>query len=211
VSFPAELRGSIIHRILQKNNPDISKEEIISIIKEEDRNVDDEAASSLQIEIFGRLKELFGSDIYSLINSYKKSFNEYEIYLKEEDYFLHGIIDKLIIDDKKAIIIDYKTDAVQKEEICVRASLYFPQLKFYSYIVSRLYKELTSFELRIIFINFPGEDVNMKIGREEAILFGDEVKAMIRQIRLREFDQNLTHCKECSFALENSKCIVERV
>ncbi len=209
-SFPAEFKGSIIHKILQKNKPDISKEEIIDLINGEDRIVDADAAELLQIEISGKLRHLFSSDIYSKINSYKKSYNEYEIYLNEADYFLHGIMDKLIIGDKKAIIIDYKTDAVQKEEISDRASLYFPQLKFYSYIVSRLYKELTSFELRLIFINFPGEDVKVIISREEANKFGDEIGAMVSQIRLREFDQNLFHCKECIFALKNSKCIVER-
>jgi ATP-dependent helicase/nuclease subunit A len=210
ISLPAELKGSIIHKILQKNNPHISHEEILDIIKDKTQIADAETARLLQLVIFGKLKILFDSESYKRFYSYKNSYTEYEIYLNERDYFLHGIIDRLIIDDKKAIIIDYKTDDVQKEEIYNRASLYFPQLKFYSYIVSRLYKELTSFELRLIFINFPEEDVNELISREEVIRFGDEIRAMISQIRLREFDRNLSHCKECSFALKDSKCIVER-
>jgi hypothetical protein len=117
----------------------------------------------------------------------------------------------LIIDDGKAIIIDYKTDFVQRDKIYDRSSLYFPQLKFYSYIVNCFFKELTSFELRLIFINFPGMEIQKVLSKNEVAKFGAEIREMIRQIRLREFDQNLLHCIDCVYALNNSKCIVERV
>ena len=209
-SIPGEIRGSIVHRILQLDNPVISSKEISSIIREEFHTKDASVIDAAQTDISGKLKTLFGSDIYKRIQGYKKSYNEYEIYLNEEDYFLHGIIDKLIIDGSDAVIIDYKTDSINREEICDRSSLYFPQLKFYSYIVSRFFKELTSFELRLIFINFPGEDVKEIISREEADKSGDEIRSMVNNIRLREFDQNLSHCNVCNFSLINSKCIVER-
>ncbi len=209
-TIPAEVRGSIIHRILQQNNPRISPKEVSSVISEEIRITQTDILDALQTDISGNLKNLFESDIYKHLLTYKKSFNEYEIYLNEEDYFLHGIIDKLIIDGSKAVIIDYKTDDINREEICDRSSLYFPQLKFYSYIVSRFFKELTSFELRLIFINFPGEDVKETISREEVNKSGDEIRSMVNHIRLRDFDQNLSHCKVCNFALLNSKCIVGR-
>lgn len=208
-TISAELRGSIVHKILQRDNPNILLPDIADIIKEEDRNIDDKTAGTLGVEIFGKLQKLYESDNYKSLSGYKKSFNEYEIYLNREDYFLHGIIDKLIIDDKRAIIIDYKTDSVQKEEIFNRASIYFPQLKFYSYIVSCLYEQLTSFELRLIFINLPGEEVKLIIGHEEALSFGSEIKEMVGRIRLKEFNRDLSHCKECNFAVTNSKCIVE--
>ncbi len=210
ISLPAEIKGSIIHKILQKDSPGISQENIGKIIEQEKQIGKDQSIDLLQSEISVLLKNLWNSDIYKKIRSYKEYFNEYEIYLNEEDYFLHGILDKLIIEDKKAIIIDYKTDSIQTEEIFDRASLYFPQLKFYSYIVGRLFKELTSFELRIIFVNFPAEDVKEIVNRDEVIKYGEEIRAMIRSVRLKEFDRNLFHCKECKFALTNLKCIVER-
>ena len=208
--FTPEQKGSIIHKILQKNNPGISPEEITEIIVQESNIPDGNSINLVKTQILNNLKNLFVSDIFHTITGYKNFFNEYEIYFNDRDYFLHGIIDKLIIDNKNAIIVDYKTDAIQKEEIHKRASVYFPQLKFYSYIVSRLFKELTSFELRLIFTNFPEEDVKEIISSNEAIKFGDEIRAMVDHIRLREFDQNPAHCKDCGYALQNSKCIVER-
>ncbi len=209
-TLPAERKGSIIHKILQKGNLKISSDEIKKIIRSEYFPEDPGDINALSKEISRKLSELSGSDIYNKISSYKKFYNEYEIFVNDGDYFLHGIMDKLIIEGEIAIIIDYKTDSISREEICDRASLYFHQLKFYSYIVSRFFKELTSFELRIIFINFPGEDVKEIISLDEAEAFGEQIREMVHQIRLNKFDRNLSHCKDCNFSLNNSSCIVER-
>ena len=201
--LPADLRGSIIHKILQRNIPDASYEEIKKIIEEDSSLKDAEIAGSLLDDINKHLHNLYESDIYKKIMSHKKFFNEYEIFLNESNYFLHGIIDKLIINDKTAIIVDYKTDSIQNNEIFDRTSNYFPQLKFYSYIVSRLFKELTSFELRLIFINLPGEEIYEIVERKEVTGYGNEIATMVKQIRMREFHKNLSHCKDCNFAVKN--------
>lgn len=206
----AEKRGSIIHRILQKDNTKLSIEEIRSVIKKELYTDDPEVTDSLTGEIYDKLSDLFRSVVFKNISGFKKTFNEYEIYVNEKDYFLHGIMDKLIIDGEKAIIVDYKTDSINAEEICDRSSLYFHQLKFYSYIVSRFFKQLTSFELRLIFVNLPGEDVKEIISLDQAEAFGEQIREMVDQIRLNKFAKNLTHCKDCNFALNNSNCIVGR-
>jgi hypothetical protein len=210
IRVSAQLKGSIIHRILQKNEGDISKDEIALIIKEEEGITGVEIAETLSVDIFNHLKGYFKSDIYRSIKGYNNYYNEHEIYTNEKDYFLHGIIDKLIINDKKAIIIDYKTDSIQRKEIFDRAELYLPQLKFYSYIVSRFFEELTSFELRLVFINFPAVDVKEIISRDEVLKTGNEIRKMVNHLRLREFEQNLSHCSDCNFSLTNSKCIVGR-
>jgi ATP-dependent helicase/nuclease subunit A len=209
IYLPAQIKGSIIHKILQQNNSKISGEAIKNIIIKESGTLDIKEIDLLKKDIENSLKILFESEIYKQICSYGKTYNEYEIYLKEKNYFLHGILDKLIVEDKKAIIVDYKTDNISKEEISGRASKYFPQLKFYSYIVSRLFKDLTSFELRLIFINFTEEKISEIINRNEATEFGNEIERMVTRLRLRKFNQNLSHCKECSFAIKNSKCIVD--
>ncbi len=206
----AERRGSIIHKILQEGNLKLTTEEIESAISNEFYSDDPEDIASLSREISDKLSELFKSSVFKNFSGYKKSFNEYEIYVNEEDYYLHGIIDKLIIDQEKAIIVDYKTDSISREEICDRASLYFHQLKFYSYIVSRFFKQLTSFELRLIFVNFPGEDVKEIINLDQAEAVGEQIREMVHQIRLNEFDKNLSHCKDCNFVLNNSNCMVGR-
>ena len=209
-SITAEWKGSIIHKILQKDNLSLSPEEVEKIIRTEFDSTIPGGITSLSKEISRKLSDLNKSEIYNEISSYKKAFNEYEIYVNDEDYFLHGIIDKLIIEEEKAVIIDYKTNSIKREEICDRASLYFHQLKFYSYIVSRFFKKLTSFELRLIFINFPGEDVKEIISLDEVKAFGEQIREMVHQIRQNQFNQNLSHCQDCNFAAKNSKCIVGR-
>jgi ATP-dependent helicase/nuclease subunit A len=209
--IPPELKGSIIHKVLQENPSDISFGRLKELIKVNAPYLKEKEADLMQTDIFNLLNILFDSSVYKKIGAYKKSFNEYEIYLNEKDYFLHGIIDKLIIDGKKAVIVDYKTDDVQKMEIHDRAEVYFPQLKFYSYIVGRLFKDLMTFELKLIFMKFPDEEVTEILDRDKALGFGNEIEKMIIQLRLREFAQNPLHCKECNFALKNKTCIVDWV
>lgn len=63
------------------------------------------------------LKKVQESDFaknYLSLPSYK---NEFEIYIKENDYYLHGITDRIIFDKDKIIICDYKTDNIGSEEI----------------------------------------------------------------------------------------------
>ncbi len=209
--IPAELRGSIIHKILQKNELHNSAEQIEKVIKEDASFLNENEKKELKDDLLEHLNVLYDSPIYKKINAHIKFFNEYEIYLNEKDYFLHGIIDKLIIDGKKAIIVDYKTDEIQKDEIYKRSEIYFPQLKFYSYIINRLFKNLTTIELRLIFIKFPGEEIVEVLDKDKTSEYGNEIEKMVIQIRLREFAQNLSHCKECNFALNNKNCIVDWV
>jgi hypothetical protein len=84
-------------------------------------------------------------------------------------------------------------------------------LKFYSYIISRLFTNLTTFKLKLIFIKFPGEEVVEIVNRKGAYSFGSEIEKMAVQLRLREFLQNPSHCKECNFAVNNKTCIVDWV
>ncbi|HSD62716.1 MAG TPA: UvrD-helicase domain-containing protein [Ignavibacteriaceae bacterium] len=206
--IPSELRGSIFHKILQSDRLLTDSEEILRLIGSEAPELKEDEKTELMRDIKDHLEKLSESPVYKKISVLKKFYNEYEIYLNEKDYFLHGIIDKLILENDKAIIVDYKTDDLDREEICDHAEVYFPQLKFYSYIISRFYKDLTSFELRIIFLKFPDEEVVEVIDRKRASQFGNEIEQMVIQIRSGEFTQNLSHCKNCSVAV-NNKCIVD--
>ena len=62
-----------------------------------------------------------------------------------------------MIEDDKIFIFDYKTDDILVDEIPQRAENYFNQLKFYAYIVNRLFKEISKFNLQLIFLKFPDQ------------------------------------------------------
>jgi ATP-dependent helicase/nuclease subunit A len=197
--------GKLIHYVLRKN---ISKQDLTNIIKNQikyffsGKNTD-----QLEREIISELDLFYNSEEYNYINSFKDYKNEFEVYLKEKDFYLFGILDKLIISDNKLIIVDYKTDNVIKEEINERAHKYLPQIQFYSYIVSRLFKNKKEVEGRIIFIKHPDapfvfqydalSDNNIKSG----------LKMMINSIRNNNYSVNLSACKSCFFSDDKSVCI----
>ena len=63
--------------------------------------------------LLNRLKNDLGnyykSKTWEEISKSKNYKNEFEIYVKENDYYLHGIIDKIIFIENKVLIYDYKT------------------------------------------------------------------------------------------------------
>ena len=53
----------------------------------------------------------------------KNAKSEFEIYCEEGEHYLYGIIDKLIIETDKLIIVDYKTDNISQEQLISRAGI----------------------------------------------------------------------------------------
>jgi ATP-dependent exoDNAse (exonuclease V) beta subunit len=80
------------------------------------------------------LAAFYNSATYKNLQNYKDYKNEYEIFVRNSNYILYGIIDKVIFDsDSKLIVVDYKTDtlpntdksSIYKEEGSIQISLCF--------------------------------------------------------------------------------------
>ena len=205
----SKLKGKLIHYLLNKN---INKENLARFVNEQIQSFFKEENFELfEKEILDDLLLFYNSNEFKLINSFPVYKNEFEVYLKEEDYYLFGIIDKLIITDKKLIILDYKTDKIDKNEINVRAKKYLPQLKFYSYIVSRLFNKKQEIEGRIIFIKHPDNAFVFNYDKVLDKNIKSTITDMISSIRNNNYSLNLNACKECIFANGNSQCIQSKV
>ena len=113
------------------------------------------------------LKNIHQSNTWKKITQYPDYKNEFEIYVREKDYYLHGIIDKIIFDEKKILIYDYKTDDIEKKEIKKHAEYYLMQLKFYIYIASRLFSEFDTFEGSLVFVKHPADIVTINYNKNE--------------------------------------------
>ena len=112
----ADVKGRVIHKILQKEIPVGKAEESISshLKSEVDPfETEEKVIDNLKSEIINDLTAFFKSDVYKEINKFPDYRNEFEVYAKENDYYLYGIIDKLIFIEDKAIIVDYKTDVLK--------------------------------------------------------------------------------------------------
>ncbi len=114
----------------------------------------------------------------------------------------------MIFEKDRIHITDYKTDKIEKSEVEKRGESYLPQLKFYSYILSRLFPGIEKFDLRLIFIAHPEKMVVSKLDKNEANHFGERVKHVAYEIRGQKFHKNFNHCSQCIFEIKG-KCIKE--
>jgi len=205
----SKFKGQLIHYALRKN---LSKERIPAFVEEKLKNNFKEAVpESLKVEIIDDLFLFYDSEEFKFINSFTDYRNEFEAYLKEEDFYLLGIHDKLIIKDKRLIIVDYKTDNINANEIDVFAGRYLPQLKFYAYIISRLFNKKHEIEGRIIFIKYPENPFIFNFDETADQNIKSNIKSMIHSIRNNNYSVNLSACKDCIFADENSQCVKSRI
>jgi ATP-dependent helicase/nuclease subunit A len=206
----SEIKGRIIHKALQKEIKSKFLEDIIL----NDINISYanhfETADAKQFfveDLLTILTSYYNSTEYGYLKNFVDYKNEMEIYLKEDNYYLFGIIDKLILADRKIIIIDYKTDVFDKENIKTKAKYYLNQLKFYVYIVSKLYTDLDAFEIRIVFLKFPDNPYTITYHRNEVGKFKEEISLLIKGILRAEYPKNLSHCNECNFSI-NNRCVL---
>jgi len=200
----SKFKGSLIHYILSKN---VEKNDLIPFVKSQFKNAaNEENIELITKEIIDEVELFYNSDEFKFINSFNNYRNEFEVYLKAEDYYLFGIIDKLIITDDKLIIVDYKTDNIKKDKINDRAEKYLSQLKFYSYITSRLFNKKRLIEGRIIFVKYPDNPFILTYDEISDKNVKSELKKMIKAIRNNDYSVNQDSCKECLFADGNSTC-----
>jgi ATP-dependent helicase/nuclease subunit A len=212
-SIAANERGSIIHSLLQNE----------AGIEEVKKELDIILTEKYKDKLSGDLKNDFISKLVSLISVYKESKtfkfissfsdfrNEFELYVKENDYFLFGIIDKIIFDRErgKIIIVDYKTDDIAFEEIKKRKENYINQLRFYSYIASKLFKDFESFEVLLVFIKHPDALKPEIITRQDLESFGITLKNTVNNIRRKNFIKNTKHCSVCNYYIKHKDCIMD--
>lgn len=202
----AQAKGKIIHKLLQL---ELTPEETIAAI---DRVINSELGTvilieSLKEEIQTNLELFFSSSAYKEIKTHLNQKNEFEVFYKEGDYFLTGIIDKIIFLDEKIIIVDYKTDNVNEENITSKAEHYLNQLKFYFYIVSGLYKNINDFELRLIFLKQPDKKFLIELKQKDRLKFGVELKKTLSALQLKSYCKERKHCHNCNYSNGQQQCI----
>ena len=203
----AQLRGKIIHAVLKND----LKDEMMKVFIKNTLSVE-ESLSDKSIELFLKsitndIEQFYKSNIYNEINSLKNFRNEFEIYCREGNHYLYGIVDKLIVDEDKLTIIDYKTDNVAQENLNERTLDYMPQLMFYAYVLSKHYSKIEKYILRLVFLKHADEVISQEMTLPDLIEFGKVIRDSIANIYSYNFVKNLEHCDKCHFALEGIRCI----
>jgi ATP-dependent helicase/nuclease subunit A len=200
-----EAKGRIIHYLLQKN---VSLSDYESQLKAAIQKEGGAGYNSEFIEnISNDLKNFCSSEVYLELSRSREYKNEMEVYLREEDFYLYGIIDKIIFSEDKITIIDYKTDDISADKIKERGKNYIPQLRFYSYIINKIYPEYKEYELKLVFIKHPSEPEKIIITNEDFASIKLEINQMVSNIREQNFRKNTGHCTGCLFYL--NECIIK--
>lgn len=206
----ASIKGRIVHSALEKNvKPEELKSFVSNSLSNEFDNLEKQKLSITEIEseILNSLVAFYNSEPFTELNSFPNYKNEFEAYLFCRDYYLYGIIDKLILYENNAIIIDYKTDNIPEDKIEERWNNYFYQLMFYALIICELYPSIEKVELRLIFISHPDKKLSKILVKSDVVKFKPIVQGIVDDIRAGKFKKNLEHCKSCIFSTQNNRCI----
>ena len=203
-----ETKGKLIHSILEK---DLSVEAIEPFLQKyfssQKLEQSIELIKNFQTMLINELTNFYSSATYRILKQEENYENEFQVYLKEKDFYLFGIIDKVVFFDQSITIVDYKTDNVPIEELPARAKDYFLQLTFYAFILKRLFPDKKEILLRIIFIKFPDENFSLKVEENELVQLESFVVDMTEKIRKKDFSKSLHHCRQCHFADSRNNCI----
>ena len=208
-----DIKGRIIHRILRAQKPYEGIQKTINNLfgtQKYFRGKNLQTNEKLREELVKTIKRFYESKEHIYLSSFSTYKNEFEVYCREDDYYLFGIIDKVLFAENKITVVDYKTDAIGKSEISERGKKYLSQLYFYSYILKRLYPSIPEFEMRIIFLGYPDQPFVKKLSENDEIKTLSDLKSLITSIRNNNYSVNLNHCSQCIFYINNKNCIVSQ-
>lgn len=205
----ADIKGQIIHKLLElETKPNELDSTLEKLIPKFIKDFQDVNFTEIKLKIINDLESYYNSEVYSELQTAEKYFNEFEVYSKEKDYYVYGIIDKLIIEDNTLTIIDYKTDRLDKVTIKEKAEHYIPQLKFYAYCIRKKFSTVPRVNVKLIFIQKPEYPVEFNFTEKTIEDFGNYISSSVEAIRKQNFPKNLKHCKQCHFFIDG-QCAIQ--
>ncbi|MCU7511347.1 MAG: UvrD-helicase domain-containing protein [Ignavibacteria bacterium] len=207
----ADVKGKLLHFLLEHEAvPGSYEDRLEELIKSELHFVDATAENlkSIKDSVIEDLNSYLSSRTCREIRSFRNFKNEFELLVREKDFYLYGIVDKLVLEDKRVIVIDFKSDGIAEKEIHSRKEHYLPQLKFYAYLISKLYTEVEEVEIRLVFLKHPEVEVKSVLKKTEIEAIGFELYGVVDKIRRMEFNKNLNHCYYCHYSMDK-RCIMQ--
>ena len=206
----SNIKGRIIHKILQSKTSTVEVENAVNkFFQNEKISVEDinQTNKKLKEDIVKSLITFLESKENKFLNSFKSFKNEFEVYCKQEGFYLFGIIDKVLFKDNKIIIVDYKTDNILESQIKTRGEKYLSQLNFYALILNRIYPLFSEVEIRIIFLKFPNKPFIKMFTKKDENKIKSALNNLIFSIRNNNYSVNLDHCSQCIFSTNYNMCI----
>ncbi|HPN37796.1 MAG TPA: UvrD-helicase domain-containing protein [Melioribacteraceae bacterium] len=194
--------GVVCHEILASK---FDNNNLSGIIKEkvEKQLLPINETKKLILDVENLLIPFINSEQYKEIDSFNFYYSEFEINKVVENYYFTGIIDRLIIEKDKIIIVDFKTNKVDEENIKDKIQYYLPQLKYYAFLVGSYFGWEKEIYMKLMFLSYPEYNDVIKIEKLEAESLLLELKQVINNIRENYYISNTKSCYLCTF---NSVC-----
>ncbi len=206
----ANVKGSIIHKILEEDTSlDQLKTRISELINSFAQSSYSEKKDETINSVYNSVEKYYSSGIYQKLKSHKNFHNEFEIYTKLNDYFIYGIIDKVIFDGDNIFIYDYKTDSLAKSSSEEKLVSYKPQLTFYALLLSKLFAEIDKFSCSLILIDDPTKVASFSTSRKELEKFERKLDDIVYSMRIGSFKKDTSHCRSCYFSNSKNECVVQ--
>ncbi len=190
--------GVICHEILSANN-NVTDLELSIKQKVEKYLMQNRDTSGLIEKVKNLITPFINSENYKEVTNFKIGLKEYEINKVVENYYFTGIIDKLVIEPDKILIIDYKTNNVNEQNINEKIEYYLPQLKFYSFLVGSFFGWDKDIYIQLMFLAMPEYKFRIQVHQNEIDNLIEELKSTINNIRGNSYISNTKNCFLCSY------------
>jgi len=209
-----QIKGKIIHSLLehlndlQNNKNDISIL-LNEILRENLFNIDEINPKELN-EIKKIILNFLKTDICKEILSFQNYYIELNLNLSFNGDFLTGFIDRLCIGDEEILIVDYKTNKVNSENINLYRNIFSPQMIFYAYLVKNYFGNKTIKSV-LIFLDKPEDIEVIEYTRENFYDFENKLKILLPEIKdidigSKEPQKNIDICYQCEY-YDNNNCV----
>lgn len=214
-SYPTDLKlnstlkGRLIHKALEKNIEVSDSKKFFELMLNEE-NINEEKNNSILINELEALYNKFcQSKQYKDLELLGSKLNEYEMYIKFEDFYLYGVLDRIYLNNGNALIVDFKTDNIPADEINERMEQYSTQLEFYAYLTKRLFPDINNINSLLMFVHHPEIEIKKSYQLSDFNKFEKELREIIRRINAEEFVKNISHCRKCIYSDSNGNCIIK--
>ena len=192
--FPSGLKGTIIHELMACHKNEIKE----SAVWKKFKNVPED----IRAEIENAVQNMWN---HPEIMNYAELESKHELsfFTSIQNRFIQGSIDWLIFDKNEAVILDFKSNRISKNEIEKLFDQYELQLKLYALSVKNLYRNIEQFKLSI-FSTHVLTSYSRTFSRREIIDFEPALFHIISRIEAKSFDRNFKEtdhllCSDCAF------------
>ena len=210
-ALPADVEGLVTHAVLQElHTAAVTDDEIRKKVRDlaafhrlEAASENGERVEAVANRIIHFRNSPFGAEMLSA----PEAFTEAPVNAKFDNDFLTGTIDRLIRDSRgNWSIIDYKTDNVDIHHLEQRANVHMPQLLFYAYMVSKLYRQ-SHVRASLVFIRHPAAPFHYDLSEEHFVPFEKTLRSVISRIKSNDFAREQRLCDACPYQF-GGNCLI---